>query len=279
MRYLTDVANWWDAQHKTAELSLDDFVERNPNRFAIILATGVNTSMVLGAGMVDVLRVGDGLMTGTLSGVAQDGLRLIGLLGPTGKTLQVLKSRANMKIAKVILDPGGEICSWVNSTKALALTGFRARGKMFVAVEDLAKAVGVPFHSLQGIRLSTMTNHLRQIGAKMGELKTVSNIRDVIQMLPRDGSVVLISVLVMRGANVAGGHAIHAFYDSFGRVRIMDRTGIYSDLAALAHRYRATELIPREAIKLENVYGKFVGPHGMATLAMEALGVVKSDQH
>ena len=51
MRYLTDVANWWDAQHKNPELSLDDFVERNPNRFAIIVATCVNTSMVLGAGM------------------------------------------------------------------------------------------------------------------------------------------------------------------------------------------------------------------------------------
>lgn len=178
MRYLTDVATWWDAQHKEAEISLAQFVERNPNQFAIILATGVHTSMVLGSGMVDVLRIGDGLAKRTLSGTVQDGLRLAGIVGPAGKALQLLKSRAHMKIAKAILDPGGPICSWVNSTKALALTEFKSNGKMFLAV--------------------------------------------------------------------------------------------------LAKRYKATEFIPRAAVQLTNVYGKFVGPHGMATLAMEALGVVAS---
>lgn len=279
MRYLTDVAHWWDTQHHEAELSLDQFVEQNPNQFAIILATGVHTAMVLGSGMVDVLRVGDGVSKGTLSGVAQDGLRLVGLLGSAGKALQILKSQANMKIAKTILDPGGPICSWVNSTKALALTGFRSRGKMFVAVDDLAKAVGVPFESLKGIDLAVMTNNLKQIGAQIGILKPVTGLSEVVKMLPRDGSVVLISVKVMRGTTLAGGHAIHAFYDTFGRLCFMDRTGVYTDLVVLAQRYRATEFVPRAAVKLENVYAKFVGPHGMATLAMEALGVVANDKH
>ena len=277
MRYLTDVATWWDAQHKEAELSLDQFVERNPNQFAIILATGVHTSMVLGSGMVDVLRIGDGVAKGTLAGIAQDGLRLIGIVGPAGKALQLLKSRANIKIAKAILDPGGPICSWVNSTKALALTGFKSNGKMFLAVDDLAKAAGVPFQSLNGISLSAMTNHLKQIGAQIGQFKTVTGLQEVVRLLPRDGSVVLVSVKVMRGATDAGGHAIHVFYDVFGRLRFMDRTGVYDNLAVLAKKYNATEFVPRSAVQLKNVYGKFVGPHGMATLAMEALGVVASN--
>jgi len=58
----------------------------------------------------------------------------------------------------------------------------------------------------------------------------------------------------------------------------MDRTGIYNSMAEVARRYGADEFVVRAAALVENVYAKFLGPKGSATLAMEALAVVATEK-
>jgi|LakMenEpi03Aug12_release.lakeMendotaPanAssembly.Ray.scaffolds.fasta_scaffold3653504_1 hypothetical protein len=55
---VSDFANWWDSQHKQSKDILDEFVQENPGWFGIGAATFLGTSMDLGAGFVDMLRLG-----------------------------------------------------------------------------------------------------------------------------------------------------------------------------------------------------------------------------
>ena len=278
MWYFTKVADWWTEQQRRSELSLEAFVEQHPNQFGIIVATAVHTSMELGSGVVDVLRLGDGIGQGGVKGWATDGLRWFAFAGSLGKGVQMMRSGAGAKLARAILDPGGGICSWVNSTKALVHTGQKLGGKLFVAVEDLARAAGVPFHQLGGIPLDDMIATLRRLGAKVKSVQNVSELSAALKLLPRNGSVLLISVKVIQQGRVAGGHAMYLFYDVLGRLRVMDRTGIYDSLSAVAKRYEAERFDIRAAALLENVYAKFFGPKGSATLAVEALAVVAREK-
>lgn len=270
MWVFTTIANWWDENHRQAETILDDFVERNPNRFAIIVATAAHTSMVLGSGMVDVLRLGDGVAEGTPGGVASDGLRLLVFAGPLVK-LAAARSSSAAKIAQLIVDPGGPMCSWVAATKALAQTRHRTGGKLFASVEDLARAVGVPWEKVGGISLQQMAQNLRAIGANIGPLRFVSSMKEVSSMLRRDGGVVLVSFRVMRGGKEVSGHAMYAFYDHVGQLKIMDRTGIHSNIADIPKLYGIDEFIPRSAMGISNVYAKYAD--GVSVLAMEVAGV------
>ncbi len=279
MWVLTEVADWWDKKKSESEVFLDEFVSRNPNQFGIITATAIHTSMALGSGFVDLLRLGDGVQEGGLSGWGKDGLRLIGVAGPAGKGLQLLKSAKHSKIATLIVDIGGPRCSWVASTKALVQTGKKVNGKLFSSVDDLADAVGVPVRLTAGISLQAMASNLRRIGAVVGQVKTITSLKDAVKMLPRDGSVVMISVKGLRNGVQAGGHAVYAFYDKLGRLKIMDRSGVYNTLEDLARRYpQVDEFVPRAAATISNVYSKFVGPKGGAVLAIEVLAVVAEDK-
>ena len=81
---VSDIADWWDEQHRQAKKELDQFVDNNPNLFGVVVATAVATAMEVGAGTVDTLRFGEGMAEGGLKGFGKDALRLIGLMGPLG---------------------------------------------------------------------------------------------------------------------------------------------------------------------------------------------------
>jgi hypothetical protein len=278
MWYFTELADKWHRQRELSEKALEEFVDNNPNLFGVITATAVHTSMVLGSGFVDLLRIGDGVTKeGGLKGWGKDGLRLVGIAGPTGKGLQLLKSAKHTRLASLIVDVGGPRCSWVASTKAMVQTGNKVNGKLFASIDDLAKAVGVPLRNTSGISLQAMTNYLRQLGANVGPLKTINSLNEAAKMLPRNGNVVLISVKCMKNGQQVGGHALYTFYDMWGRLRIMDRTGVYESLAEVAKKYPVDEFIPRKAALLTNLYAKFAGAEGAAVLAIEVLGVVTED--
>lgn len=97
-------------------------------------------------------------------------------------------------------------------------------------------------------------------------------------MLRRDGSVVMISLRVMKKGKEVGGHAVYAFRDFIGRVRIMDRTGIYDDLNGMTGAYGVDEFVPRAAAHVQNVYAKMMNAGKAAVLAVGALGVVASER-
>jgi hypothetical protein len=224
MRAASDIAEWWDQQHKESKKHLDAFVDDNPNLFGVLVAMTVATAMEVGAGTVDVLRFGEGAAEGGLKGLGQDALRLISIAGPIGKGAKLVQSFKSAKLARLIVDPGGPICAWVSATKAARQTGQKA----FAAVEDLLKATG--FNSLAELpkvfSMSDVLTPLRKIGMAAAELKAAGSMRDVQRAVPRDGSVVMFFVKWRHTTtNERVGHALYAFYDHLGRFRLADRTG------------------------------------------------------
>lgn len=275
MWLFTDLANKWDANRKQTEGILDDYVSRNPNQFAIIVATSVHTAMTLGSGIVDLLRLGDGVVKGTWRGAGEDSLRVIGVAAPAAKGLQVYKSFVNTKLAKLIVDIGGPRCSWINSAKALTQTGHKStNGKLFASVQDLLDTMRVNMDNALGISLHNMVAKLNSIGARTRSVIDVSSVNQVLKYLKSDGSVVLVSLKGMKDGQRTGGHAVYFFKDHLGRVRIMDRTGQYQTLTELVARYRQfDEFIPRAIAPIDNIYAKFIAPKGTAILAIEVIGV------
>jgi len=221
MWVFTEIANWWEEHRRSAGLSLEEYVENNPNQFAIIVATTTYTSMVIGSGVVDVLRLGDGVSEGNWKGVASDGLRLLGVAGPVGKGVQLLKEARHTRLARLIADPGGPCCGWVASTKALVQTGNRVNGRLLASVEDLAKALGVPMHQAGPLTLEGVASNLRALGANVGIVKKAQHIDDVARDLPRDGSAAIVGIRgYSRGQGV--GHAVYVFKDLSGCTKVMD---------------------------------------------------------
>lgn len=79
MHSASDIADWWDKQHAESKKVLDEYVDTNPGLFSVIVATAVSTAMEVGAGAVDVLRLGKGVAENGLAGIGEDALRLISL--------------------------------------------------------------------------------------------------------------------------------------------------------------------------------------------------------
>jgi hypothetical protein len=81
----------------------------------------------------------------------------------------------------------------------------------------------------------------------------------------------------MRAGKEVGGHAMYVFYDYLGRLRIMDRSGVHSDLKEITKLYdRIDEFVPRAAVEIRALYAKYVD--GATILAMEVRGVVATQR-
>lgn len=305
MRTAADWADWWDQQHKESKEFFLQFAADNPNLFGIVVSAAFNTAMDLAAGTVDMLRFGKGIAEGGAKGYAKDALRLIGLVGTTAPLTKVARplngvaqfaQRAvNARLARVLVDDGGGICSWVAGARALRHTGTRA----FATVDDLAQAMnttrlGVELSEVRSLEQALIP--LRRLGATPGPVTRVSNFLDVQRMVPKDGGVVM---FVVRGSfrsatNPAAleesAHAGYAFRDLMGRIRIMDRgqgqLGViynsYGEFTSAWHRtygldggwgpYTAA-VIPSVLVKITNEGLKATG-----VLAMEILAVAGKDK-
>ncbi|HUT29099.1 MAG TPA: LysM peptidoglycan-binding domain-containing protein [Sedimentisphaerales bacterium] len=261
----SEIADWWDEQHRQAKAELDRFVERNPNLFGVLAATAVATAMEVGAGTVDTLRFGQGTAEGTLAGVGKDALRLIGLAGPLGRGAKTLQTAARARLARLIVDPGGGICGWVSGAQALRQTGAKA----FAAVDDLARALGKTIRELGGSRLVSRIEQFKQIGARIGPVRTVTSLDDVARMTRNNGSITMFNVFGRRmvgGRLESVGHAVYAFRNNLGRLRIVDRGGsagtrgqVFSSLEDLATKYGIEgQWALKEAAVMENVFAKFM---------------------
>jgi hypothetical protein len=132
MRAASEIADWWDERRRASMKALDQFVDAYPNWFGVAIAGTVATTMDLGAGLVDVLRLGEGAAEGSVSGIAKDALRLLQVAPALGKA-------GRFALARVVSDPGGGICTWIAATKALRQVGAKA----FASVSDLAETAGL----------------------------------------------------------------------------------------------------------------------------------------
>lgn len=275
----SDLADWWDQQHRISEKELDRFVDDNPGLFGVVVATFFSTAMQVGSGTVDVLRFGEGMAEGGLKGFGKDALRAVSIAGALGKGAQLVRSFGGARAAQVIQDIPGGTCGWVSITKALRQTGY----KMYRAVADLTSEPPMQAElPIAGSQMSQRISVLRQLGARViDKLRVPKSLQGLQSLTPRDGSVLMFGVRWERkGETVA--HALYSFYDHFGRFRIADRSGLVvsslEELEQLKPGYGSIgSAVPQSVALLKNVFMKFVGPKGLATLAMEVHPVLQSD--
>jgi hypothetical protein len=288
MWYFTEAADWFEKNRIQSEKILDQWVEdTNYDTGSMVVASTTKAFITFGDGFVDLLRLGDGVKEGSLKGVGTDVLRFVAIF-PVGKTASMLKSAKGISVAKIIADTGGPNCFWVASAKALRQVSQKHGGRLLVGVEDVAKALSMPLNNLWVIpNLATGMSYLRRLGATTGAIRKVANATDIIKILPRDGSVVMIAVNVMENGKIAAKHAIYAFRNALGQVRYMDRTvgstigssmkGIYKSIDELAPVYGASALVPYEASILYNVFAKSV-LHEAPRLVIPVLGVMAEEK-
>ena len=271
MKLLSAIADKWDDQHAISDGELERMVEEHPNYFAVVVATAVSTSMQLGAGLVDVLRLGEGVKEGTLTGVGKDALRLLQVAGPMAKV-------GRFALARVFRDPQGGVCAWVAAAKALRQTGT----KHFATLEDVAKAAGTTVPKLGGVRsIAGVVPALLNLGAKVRGLGTASSMQQVAQAARNGKGVVLFGVNWVRQGETVG-HALYAYKNTFGVVMIVDRTGkvvkSLAELEMLGGGYAgigSADVVGEMALIENAIMATLHG--GVSTLAFEVNGVVLGD--
>jgi len=288
MWYFTEVADWFEKNRAESDEILDKWVEdSNYSTGAMITASTTKALTTFGAGFVDLLRLGDGVKEGSLKGAGTDALRFVAVF-PVGKAASMLKSAKGLSISKFIVDTGGPNCFWVASAKALRQVGQKYNGRLLVGVDDLANALKMPMNALWVIpNLATGMSYLRRLGARTGAITKVSSIKDIANILPKDGSVVILAVHVVNNGKVVGGHAVYAYRNLLGQMRFMDRTvgrtlatgtqSVYKSLDELAPIYGASAIVPYEASVLHNVFAKSV-LHETPRLVIPVLGVMAEEK-
>ena len=212
MWLFTDLADWWDEKKQESSKYLHEFVDEHDSWWAIAIAGSFQTAMNLGGGFVDVLRLGDGVRQGTWRGVLQDGLRLLSLAGPIAKV--------GRGISRVLVpNPSGGVCAWVSATQALRQTGVRH----FATIEDIALAAGkVP----GGATMMELEQILIAAGADVRVLSTpatMAAVSELVRANPQGVVMFGISWVSSKGATLR--HALYAFRNALGKVKIVDRTG------------------------------------------------------
>lgn len=159
----TEVADWFESKRAQSDKILNQWVESsNYSQMVMITAASTKALTTFGAGFVDVLRLGDGIKAGTVSGVATDALRFVAIF-PVGKVASLVKSAKGVASAKLVVDTGGPNCFWVASAKALAQIGHKYRGKLFASVEGLSESAR---HEYDRLMANTQPSRRRRALAK-----------------------------------------------------------------------------------------------------------------
>lgn len=236
---LSAYADWWDKQKRETENILTEWVQDNPQWWAVTVATGVQTSMELGAGFVDILRFGEGMAQGGVKGFGKDALRLLAILGPLGKGGGMLSRFLHLRQIKLAVRVKGITgpCTFqaVNNITSIV------RGKSyFITLKDMAKAVGRPISSLakndEGvIQLSSSVEKALQFlisqGVKITRLNQAKTVRDVTQLAKTEDGVVIFAircfVKTAKGELKEIKHSVIAVRDALGQVRFADYGGKY----------------------------------------------------
>ncbi|WKN41298.1 hypothetical protein [Tunicatimonas pelagia] len=222
------IALWWDEQHTETQQLLNHWVANNNNSILdrygrVLTATAVSTAMELGAGLVDTLRLGEGVKEGGW-GYAKDSLRLLSFAGPIFKL-------GRLGFAKWTFNPSGGWCASVATAKAIRHTGYN----LFIRSSDI---IGLT-RRLQPKNMSEFIPMLKKLGVIIKESKDVKTL-DVIKILTKQNkkSVIIFGVKWTKTNGKKVGHALYAYRDSVGRFRIADRVGkTFSNLSELNKYY------------------------------------------
>ncbi|WP_262333352.1 peptidoglycan-binding domain-containing protein [Bosea sp. BH3] len=247
---LSKYADWWDQQKAQTETILNEWVQDNPQWWAVAVATSVQTSMDLGAGFVDVLRFGEGMYEGGVKGYGKDALRMLAILGPLGRAGGVLSRVLNMQMIRLAVKVKGVSgpCTFqaVNNLTAII------RGKSyFITVRDMAAAVGRPIGSLVrneagNLQLSSSVEKAIEFmisqGIKVSRMAQAKTVKDVARLAETEDGVVIFAIRCVvktpAGKLKDIKHTVIAVRDAVGQVRFADYGAQYfTSLEALVARW------------------------------------------
>lgn len=266
---LSKYADWWDQQKAQTETILTEWVQDNPQWWAVGVATGVQSSMDLGAGFVDVLRFGEGMAEGGLKGFGKDALRVLAILGPLGKAGGMLSRVLNMQMIRLAVRVKGVNgpCTFqaVNNITSIV------RGRSyFITLKDMAAAVGRPLGSLVEaapgkMKLSSSVEKAIEFmisqGIKVSRMGQAKTVQDVTRLAKTEDGVVIFAIRCVvktkTGPLKEINHSVIAVRDALGQVRFADYGGQYfRSLEALVERWGTVQgsmgLMEKQAVGLVN---------------------------
>lgn len=198
---LSKYADWWDEQKRISEKFLMEWVDENPQWWAVGVATAVQTAMDLGAGTVDVLRFGEGMAEGGVKGLGKDALRLLVLLGPLGRAGGFLSRVTHVNRLRFAVQVKGVTgpCTFQAVNNAASVL----KGKnLFLTVRDMAKATGKPLKDLErtpkgAFKLGSWIDDLvpfLQKHMKVREVYEKLDLKGVIELARKENGVTVFAI-------------------------------------------------------------------------------------
>jgi nucleoid-associated protein YgaU len=244
MWFFTEVADGFDRLVHEDEVFLDNWGTEAAAKSlrdegsielvaASIVSAGFKFSTTVSKGLLDVLRIGDGVKKGGW-GYGQDALRALVLVGPALRGVRM----ASGLVASVDAEASMGNCAWVAAAR-----GARLSGRLFASIKDVARFAGMTLPETGGVKtLEEVMLPLRMMGADAEmiapEGKTAfSTMEEVFKAAAqrRDGTLTFGVKWLMNGKPV--GHALIARWGIAG-VRIIDRSGaVVRSLAELEASY------------------------------------------
>ncbi|HET9960017.1 MAG TPA: hypothetical protein VFQ61_36240 [Polyangiaceae bacterium] len=174
----------------------------------------------LGQGLVDLLRVGEGVKRGTALGVAQDALRVVSVVA------------GGLRVARLagsVVKIGGPMsCTLSSSTKAAFLSGNTFRmGALFDRFATLfGGRAAVTAQTFAGTSSPLEMVGLMRILGMGATTRAVKSMAEVTALAAEARGPVIFGVRWATPAGVpGGGHTMVAFRDLLGRIRFADQFG------------------------------------------------------
>jgi hypothetical protein len=242
---ISELADWWDQQRRESEKILGQWVEENPQWWAIGIATATSTAMELGAGMVDALRLGQGVAQGTVKGVASDVMRLLVLIGPLAKVGGIVGRFAQTRMIRLAVTTKGVTgpCTFTAVNNAASIVGGGARN-FFLTAREAAQALGKPLASVGKIGsqyklaawIDDLVPFLTKQGVRLRSLGVPKTIAEVANAAKSENGVVVFAIEWADSAGAIRRHSMIAVRTAQG-VRFADYGGKFiADLSELAQR-------------------------------------------
>jgi hypothetical protein len=241
----SDLADWLDKQKRDSEKILGDWVEENPQWWAIGLATAVATSMDLGQGLWDALRLGEGAAEGGVKGFGKDALRLLTLAGPLAKGGAIagrLAQTQMIRLAVTTADVTGP-CTFTAVNNAATIAKGLPRN-LFILASDAADALGKPLGTVAKLgskyKLAAWIDDLIPFVTKQGirlrNLGRLNTLEEVARAAASEDGVVVFAIEWTDTAGKIHRHSMIAVRTLSG-VRYADYGGSFiASLSELANR-------------------------------------------
>jgi hypothetical protein len=241
----SELADWWDQQHAQSQKLLEQWVDENPQWWAVGLATATATAMDLGQGMVDALRLGEGVAKGTPGGVGTDVLRALVIVGPLARGGATLARLAHTRLIRVAVTTKGVTgpCTFTAVNNAATIAGGKARN-FFVLARDAAAALGKPLRNAGRIDgkykiaawIDDLVGFLTRQGVRLKNLGRLKSIDEVKAAAAREDGVVVFAIEWLDQAGKLHRHSMIAVR-TVGGVKFADYGGGFiNSLSELASR-------------------------------------------